>query len=380
MSVDSAPCKAPPSPGQAAPLHRPLLPARPSRHDGGVRASRFQMCALLSAALLGSGLGCGDETVDAPAVVTKPEIEPDWAPMTVPTPAPLLGIWGRSATEIYAVGWDGTALRYDGLTWTLETTTATVPLVDVSGAPLDPEDPLSPTRVLAVGWSGTLLERGADGVWVDAPRTATTGRDLAALHVVDAETALTVGDAGTILEWDGAAWAPVTFEIESELSGALVEPRTALAGVWSANGQRWMISAAGGQTYRSAGGTSSFAAVDSRESLPFRGVWGTSNGSVYTVGLEGVVLRYTNRWRRESAGLPDQFLFGVWGRSESDLTVVGWGGTIARRLDGEWMREDSGSEVDLRDVWVDAETGAAFAVGARGTILTRTSTAGLDPL
>ena len=29
----------------------------------------------------------------------------------------LKGVWGTSATDVYAVGYDGTIINYDGFTW-----------------------------------------------------------------------------------------------------------------------------------------------------------------------------------------------------------------------------------------------------------------------
>ncbi len=286
--------------------------------------------------------------------------------MPSPSEGQLLGVHGRTSTEAFAVGWDGLAIRFDGRAWSLETTTATVPLTDVAAAP-EPSGP-----VFAVGWGGTVLIRD-DGQWIPAPRTSSTTADLFGVHLVAADDGLAVGDRGTVLAWDGMAWRDVDFQVESELSGELVRPRTTLAGVWSADGRRWYLTGAGGASFRSQNRLARFEALDTRESVPLRGVWGTG-GAVYAVGLEGIVLRFDNRWRRTENPLPDAFLFGIGGQSEADLTVVGWRGTIGRRVGGEWRLESAERQVDLRDLWVDPETGAAFAVGARGTILTRTST------
>ena len=318
---------------------------------------------------------CGDDTE---ADLSGPDVEapapPDWRAMAVPTSAQLLGVWGRDAAEAYAVGWEGTVLRWDGQVWIEETTPTSEPLTEVSGVPTDPDNPAVGGPVFAVGWSGTLLVRENDGVWRDVPQTTTSTVDLLGVHIAAPDQGLAVGDQGTVLAWDGEVWSEVDFAVPSEFSGELVRPRTALFGVRSAQGDRWVISGAGGASYRSSGGTARFESLDTRESLPLRGVWGPARGTVYTVGLQGVVLRLTNQWRRDGDGLPDAFLFGVWGQDESDVTVVGWGGTILRRQDGGWQEETVERDVDLRDVWVDAATGRAFAVGARGTILTRTAT------
>lgn len=322
-------------------------------------------------ALLASGLtlaACGSDVTPPPTPEGPEVLPPDWELQATPGEVQLLGVWGRTSTDAFAVGWDGAVLRYDGA-WRRETSTATVPLTDVGGS-LEPEGP-----IFAVGWGGTIVMRDAEGRWAPAPKTSTTTADLFGLHLSAPDLGYAVGDSGTVLRWDGLTWSDAAFFVTSELSGQPVAPRTALAGVYSADGRRWYFSGAGGGSFRSTDGGQTFEALDTRESVPLRGVWGPSGGSIYTVGLEGVVLRFDNRWRRENPNGSTRFLFGVWGASGSDVTVVGWSGTALRRFGGQWFTERTGTTVDLRDVWVDAETSRAFAVGARGTILTRTSTA-----
>jgi hypothetical protein len=41
----------------------------------------------------------------------------------------------------------------------------------------------------------------------------------------------------------------------------------------------------------------------------------------------------------------------IWGTSGNDLYVVGNNGNIARYLNGTWSRIESGTDVDLKDVW-----------------------------
>lgn len=321
-----------------------------------VRALAWLLPAAALAAC-GSDDGAGGDLGEAPPV------PPDWSLMAVPTEAQLLGVWGQTSSAAWAVGWEGTVLLWDGMTWNLESTTATVPLTDVAGPPDGSSGPF------AVGWAGTLLER-RDGVWMDAPRTTTTTADLSGVFFLDDGTGLAVGDRGTVLSWNGLTWTDADFSVISELSGERIQPRSALSGVWGAGGQ-WYLSGAGGASFTGAPGN--FEALDTRESVPLRGVWGVSRNEVYCVGLDGLVLRLAGRWRRDAAELPRTFLFGVWGRDGADVTAVGWSGTIARRARGEWSQETVERAVDLRDVWVDAPTGFAVAVGARGTILTRTS-------
>lgn len=335
-------------------------------------------------ALLGT-VACSEDTGDGDAgIMEDAGPGPVWVREEVPTDADMLAIWGRSATEVYAVGWDGTVVRYDGLTWSLETTSATVPLTGVHGIPTDPEDPMAPPGPLfAVGWDGVLLTRNPDGSWVNAAPTSTATEDFFGVAVGDDDSALVVGDEGRLLTWDGTIWSLTRLRVPGEFSGELLEPKGVLKSAWTGNGNRYYIVGSGGAAYRSNNGVASFEAIDTRISAPLRGLWGTGNNNVYAVGLDGLILRYNNGWRivRNDGAeeLPAIFFFGISGINNDDITVAGWRGVVARRLGGAWFVEQTDIEEDLRGVWVDPETQIAFAVGASGTIIRRDPPPPPDP-
>ncbi len=335
---------------------------------------------LLGLALALATAACGTDDRDRPdAGPAEIIVPPVWTiEPGVPTNEDLLAIWGRSIDDVYAVGWNGTIVHYDGTTWKLETTTATVPLTAVHGRPLaddaTPGDPLPPT--MAVGWAGTVLQRADDESWGLSPSTSTAPDDLFGLSLGADNSGLAVGSRGRVLGWDGMSWAAVPFTVPGEFSGEAIEPKGVLKGVWSGNGRRYYMVGSGGASYRSAGGYDRFEALDTRVSDPLRGIWGTGNDNVYAVGLDSLIMRYSGQWRRiqnEGADeLPRTFLFAVSGQSADDITVVGWKGVAVRRVGGAWISEDTGVQHDLRGVWVDPETGIAFAVGATGTVIRRT--------
>lgn len=307
-------------------------------------------------------------------------VAPVWIIEDVPTDEDLLGVWGRSADDVFAVGWNGTVLHYDGVTWTAETTSSTVPLTAVHGlAPppvTDPPDPNPPPSgpIFAVGWGGTILER-IDEQWIAVAPTSTHTEDLFDVFIGADDTGLAVGDSGRAIAWDGTTWAKISMLVPGEFSGALIEPKSTLQAVWSGNGRRYYIAGSGGAAFRSSGGLVNFELLDTRVSEPLRDLWGPSTNDVFAVGLGSLILRYGGQWRRVrddgAEELPSTFLFGVSGTGGDDVTVVGWKG-IAARYDGEaWVVEPTGTNKDLRGVWVDPETGAAFAVGASGLVLRR---------
>ncbi len=73
-----------------------------------------------------------------------------WSAMTSGTPKWLLGVWGSSGNNVFAVGHGGTILHYDGLSWSAMSSGASRSLEAVWGA--------SGSYVLAVGDYGAITE------------------------------------------------------------------------------------------------------------------------------------------------------------------------------------------------------------------------------
>ncbi len=330
---------------------------------------RLWLAALFAVACSESNESGADAGISEDAAV-----RPVWyRELGVPTTETLLGVWGTSANEVYAVGWNGTILRYDGRTWRTEVTTATVPLTAIHGLVPDPMVPDAPATVFAVGWRGTILERSQDG-WRPAAYTSSAGEDLAGVHVIDPESALAVGDGGRMHHWDGTAWSVLPWSVPSVLMDRRIEPKSALKDVWSPRGNRYYFVGTSGTAYRSENRTADFEALDTRIPDPLSAVWGNANDRVYAVGLGSLILRFDGQWRRIQGDdidlLPNTFWMDVTG-VDDDVTVVGWRGKVARFENGSWLEEATGIDTDLRAVWIDPTTRLAFAVGANGTIIRR---------
>ncbi len=297
----------------------------------------------------------------------------------VPTQEDLLSIWGANRNQIWAVGWNGTIVHYNGTAWVQETSNTSVPLTSIHGWADPNADPAAPPAFLfATGWDGTLLSRNLDGTWVDAKPGLTIEEDLFAVSVPRSTNALAVGDSGRVLGWDGAAWQIIPFLVPSDFPpNDLIEPRGALKAVWSqTNGTRYYLSGSGGAIYRSTNGFLRFDALDSAVGDPLRGIWGTGNSNVYVVGLDSLILRFGggqwNEIRNNGADeLPTTFLFGITGTSPDDITVAGWRGHVFRFNGERWSQETTETTKDFRAIWQDPETTVAFAVGASGMVMRR---------
>ena len=203
----------------------------------------------------------------------------------------LKGVWGSSATDVFAVGENGMILHYDGIEWIKMKSPTTEHLYGVWGS--------SSSNVYAVGESGTILYY--NGFTWSADIESGTTEGLRAIWGVGSSDIYSVGDSGTILNYDGMSWS----EMES-------------------NSAAWLL-----------------------------GIWGTSESSIYAVGGfydgvggwfspdswdGGVILHYDGTVWSEVKTDIDNRLFSIWGSSENDIYTVGAGATIlyyGESTDGE---------------------------------------------
>jgi uncharacterized protein YjdB len=288
-----------------------------------------------------------------------------FAPMASATYAQLNGVWGTSATNVYAVGNGGTILHYDGASWTS--------MVSGSSANLNAVWGTSATDVFAVGTGGTILHydgshwasmagpssASVNGVWgtspVDVyavggallhwdgtvwsvkdsfsakPHRAVWGTSRSDIYVAVEWTYFST--AATLLHSDGSQWSPVT-----------VTGYVSLAGLWGASSAA--VFAVGVQYQFAGGGAFNSVPLAMRGNglswtrdaltgaLP-RGVWGSGPSNVYAVGDQGSIRRWNGgSWSTATARADASNLNGVWGASAADVFAVGAGGTILRSVPG----------------------------------------------
>ncbi|MBI5480726.1 MAG: hypothetical protein HY906_17845, partial [Deltaproteobacteria bacterium] len=115
------------------------------------------------------------------------------SPMTSGTTQWLSGVWGSSATDVFAVGEWGTILHYNGSAWSPMASGTTRWLYGVWGS--------SATDVFAVGSGGTILHYNGSA-W--SPMTSGTTQNLWGVWGSSATDVFAVGSAGTILQLSGA--------------------------------------------------------------------------------------------------------------------------------------------------------------------------------
>ena len=227
----------------------------------------------------------------------------------------IYGIWGSSASDIFAVGQSGVILHYDGSDW----------------ATMD---------------SGTSTD--LFGIW------GTSASDV-----------FVVGNTATILHYNGSGWSAVA-------SGLPQSSEYNLFCIWGSSSTDIYAGSSGGKIIHydgsdwTSGGTGIGGII--------LDIWGTSATDVFATSSWGNILHYNGTdWSEMDSPLTpgsNQNLYGVWGSSSSDVFAVGRN-SVALHYDGTgWTQMDTSaiSNIILQSVW-GSGSGDVFAVGNYGTVI-----------
>lgn len=197
-----------------------------------------------------------------------------WTVMQIPATPLLHGIWGSSASQIFAAGSSGTILKSDGQTWSSLSSDAS---------------------------AGTFW-----GMW---------GSSAADIYV----TTAFASSQGQVLHYDGATWA------------ATSAPTTAgLYGVWGTSATDVYFCGDQG-TFLHYDGKGGWTPIPTGTRSALLGIWGSSSSDIYIVGLNGVALHFDGQSVTPFT-LPNlttepneavEALGTVWGSHANDVWVGG---------------------------------------------------------
>ncbi len=164
-----------------------------------------------------------------------------------------------------------------------------------------------------------------------------------------------VGDAGTILHYDGIAWSAVASPTTENLNG-----------IWGSSATDAFAVGDNGTILRYDG--SNWLTIPSATTNNLNRVWGNSDSDVFAVGDAGTILHYNgSSWTAMASGTTNS-LRGVWGTAGSDVFAVGDSGTILHYNGSIWSSMVSGATENLRAVWGSSSSNV-FALGSNGTFL-----------
>lgn len=218
--------------------------------------------------------------------------------------------------------------------------------------------------VWMAGQRGTLLHFDG-GAWARV-ESATT-RNLRALWASSPTRIWAVGEAGTILAYDGSRWSATSLEENTDLKtvwgfsasdvwagGTDAELQTAT--IYHFDGRQWSLA------YKHQHQEATFATVNS--------IWGASPTDVWAVGVDGrgSVLHFDGTaWTSQPLQVTARggSFDGVWGASAGDIWVVGsWGNLLHFGKTTGWTIVPSPTSKDLHSIWGTSPTDVWAAAGA----------------
>ncbi|WP_420126241.1 WD40/YVTN/BNR-like repeat-containing protein [Longimicrobium sp.] len=303
-----------------------------------------------------------DIEVQIPITVT--DTRRAWNTMTTGTDQGNRGIWGTSASNVYAANYTG-LLRWNGTAWAYVPELQWRTLHDVWGS--------SASDVWAVGekgemvrWNGTAwtLHR-YDGTSVTQQPlgnfdTPAQSYALRGVWGSSATNVFAVGDGGVVLRYDGTTWTRMTTGTTAQLNR-----------VWGSSATNVYAVTSTGRLLRYNGTAWSFVAgVQAPGAL--WSVWGSSASNVYAVGDGGIVFRYNGTsWSRVRLPRRD-VLYGVWGSGASNV-YVGGGAGVLYRFDGtNWIPEKAlNGQSHIQALWGTSSGADLFASAAGGRVFKR---------
>ena len=312
----------------------------------------------------GGALACGSTCQLNTSGCTSGTSIGSWSALYSGTGNALNGVWGTSASNVYAVGNGGTFLHYNGTTWTPVYGGTTNSLRDVWGT--------GSTNIYLVGAKGTIQHyNGTSFTYISAGQTSAM-----TCHSIDGTSAsnIYVVCDGTLLHYNGTNWVYNTIITIGPNSGSVWDVAADSTSAYVVAGGSASSSGAchlGVSQYTSRGQTQNSSFVTSGM-LGCPQIVEVISGTVYSAGNNAshqatypVVSRqggynwYTNPL---PSGVTFNAMFGT-----TSGGAIGVGGTGSARWDGSyWSTVSTGGASGLADVWGSGKT--FYAVGSGGII------------
>ncbi|MCH7716623.1 MAG: Ig-like domain-containing protein, partial [Gemmatimonadetes bacterium] len=208
------------------------------------------------------------------------------------------------------------------------------------------------SRTVAVGNAGTILEY--DGTtW--STMTSGTTTDLHHVWGAASDDIFAVGNAGTILHYDGTSWNPMA-------SGTAAN----LWGVWGASPFDVFVVGGSGTILRYDGST--WTVMTSGTTNAFDAVWGSSVSDIFAVGNGGTIVHYDGASWQAMPNPATGNVYALWGTSGSDVFAGSDIGEIIHYDGTNWTSMSSGTSLGFEGLWGTSGSDV-YAVGNSGTIL-----------
>lgn len=266
-----------------------------------------------------------------------------WIPQKDVTDLDLVGVWGTSNDNVFAVGNAGAIFHFDGKKWRQQESPAIKTLYSVRGS--------APESVFACGVGGTIVHY-VRGKW--ETMDSGTEKGLTSLWFASPNKGFAAGFEGTLLQYDGKEWKQaidpkkVGFINFSDIWG-FSEDNVYVIGdlgtLYHYNGKdwkkipmpttKWLLSAWGSDKHNLFIGAEDglilhvdgekVTQMDAGVITCIFGLWGSSGSNVYGIaGDGGAIVHYDGKkWQQIAAA--DGYLCDIWGTGENSFFIVGEG-------------------------------------------------------
>ncbi len=272
--------------------------------------------------------------------------ENTWGLMESGVHSALLGVWGASGTDIFAVGRQGVILHYDGSSWTEMESDVSRDLLSVWGS--------SDNDVFAGGYSGIILHYDGNS-WTEME--CDVSDDFHSIWGSSGNDVFAVGSYGAIVHYDGSSWSTM----KSPSGGHPVYA------IWGSAFDDVFIASKNGDFYHYNG--SSWSEMFSC-SHPIWKMWGSASDDVFAVGRVDQIYHYDgNSWGQMVSAASGKIGNGcIGGRSSDDVYIGGETGDIYKYNGNSWTEMNSSSSQRIYGLWFDSGSDG-FAVSQKGVIL-----------
>jgi len=310
-----------------------------------------------------------------------------WEAMDSPTTVGLTNVWGTAPDDMFAVGYSGTILHYDGNPdniWEQMPCPTTVSLIGIWG--------FGPDDVYVTGDQCTMLHYDGNS-WTLVPGIPTSGiYILGDIWGSDSNnifvTAEGYDNKGHIIHWDGSSWSGITLSFPLT-AGALFEIWGLAADDVYVSGYNGYSGGTTGLMYHYNGSTwelfhpDGLGDHDLPKTRAIGGIWNNSGspdklflaaqsyGSSQSNWFAEVLYYDGSTWQTKTFSEYPQChgATEVWGSTLDDVYVTCDAGLILHgNSDFEWSVMDSGTTENLNGIWGNGP-GDVFVVGSNGTIL-----------
>jgi len=265
----------------------------------------------------------------------------------------LTSVWGTHPRRLWAVGYGGVALQFDGTTWRQRELATAGSLHAIWGT--DDDD------VFIVGDKGLILHFDGRSWSTQASGTTATLTDI---WGTAADNVYAVGQSGTVLHYDGTRWTSLDFS-----------PTLHMVSIWGRAANDIYLVAFPGRIYHFDGASWDLF----QPNVPIatvRSVWGPPGGGLVAFGYSNTLYRLQDDrwepWLVVPSSSATTFIFDIWGTSLTDLHLVGDSGLIGH-YNGQVLKLEEPTSVGYGYLLavLGFANGQVFAVGERGMIVER---------